>query len=152
MNPQKKELVSYTDDNGRDRFISLLPEQMKYYDNWRRIKTAIERGKLTDERRELAYENLEKCIKIFTYQVGKDEIVDCECGCKITKCTIARHRATKKHSKLMDAIENPPSPSPPAVVLETDMMCDCGMIISKANYARHIKNSRHTRGHPSAPQ
>lgn len=38
------------------------------------------------------------------------DVVTCECGCKIVKCSISRHRKTKKHkkweeSKLIKAID-----------------------------------------------
>ena len=143
MESQKKITVSYTDDKEKVHTISILPEQASYHKRWREIKEIVESGRLSAEKRERGRENMEKCIKLFTYQIDKDKPIDCECGCQVTKCQLARHRATSKHEKLMELKNNPPAPKPPVAMSNTDIVCECGMIVSKANYARHIKNSRH---------
>jgi hypothetical protein len=143
MESQKKITVSYTDDKDKVHIISILPEQASYHKRWREIKEIAESGRLSAEKRERAYENMEKCIKLFTYQAEKDLPIVCECGCQVMKCHLAKHKVSPKHYKLMDAIENPPAPKPPVAMSNTDIVCECGMIVSKANYARHIKNSRH---------
>ena len=143
MDPLQKITVSYIDENDKVRIISILPEQVSYHKRWREIKEIVESGRLSDEKRQRARENMVKCIKLFTYQVEKDLPIKCECGCMITRCTMARHRATSKHRKLMESKPTPSTPTPPVPIAETDILCECGMIVSKANHARHIKNARH---------
>lgn len=141
MDSQPKFCAAYTDHDGRERYISILPNQVPAYDKWRKTKEELANGKWKGENLVKAVKCMEKCYNIFTYQIEKDLPIACECGCMITKCTMARHRATSKHKKLMEA--KPTESSAPVKLAETDMVCECGMIVSKANYSRHLKNSRH---------
>lgn len=86
---------------------------------------------------------MEKCTKLFTYQKSKDENINCEWGCIIIRCQMARHRATAKHTKKLEALNIEEKPKEPFVMADTDKMCECGHIVSKANYARHIQGKRH---------
>lgn len=142
MDPQQNYCAAYTDLDGRNRFMTLVtPEQIKAYEKWRNTRDELANGRWKGENLVKAVKCMEKCYSIFTYQIQKDLPMECECGCMITRCTMARHRATGKHKKLMETKETPASP--PVALAETDMMCECGVIVSKANYSRHIKNSRH---------
>lgn len=143
--PQKIQ-VAYTDANDKNHIISILPEQMPFYNKWRKTKEEIENGRWKGENREKAYECMEKCIKAFTYQKSKDEYIKCECGCDIMRCQMARHRATAKHDKMMEALEASQLPKPPPPpISDTDRMCECGKVVSKANYARHIQGNQHAK-------
>lgn len=142
MDPQTKYCAAYTDLDGRNRFITLtLPKQIQAYEKWRKTRDELENGKWKGDNLVKAVKCMEKCYDIFTYQMEKDLPMQCECGCVITRCTMARHRETSKHKKLMES--KPTKTSPPVALAETDLVCECGMIVSKANYSRHIKNSRH---------
>jgi hypothetical protein len=142
MESQPKYCAAYTDLDGKNRFITLtLPKQIQAYEKWRKTRDEIENGKWKGDNLVKAVKCMEKCYDIFTYQKEKDLPMECECGCMITRCTMARHRATSKHKKLMES--KPTAASPPVALAETDLVCECGMIVSKANYSRHIKNSRH---------
>ena len=146
MDPQIKTRVSYTDEDGKERIISILPEQMPFYEKWRKTKEEIENGRWKGENRQKAYECMEKCLKRFTYQVSKDLPMKCECGIIVNTCVIARHRATNKHAKMMQALEESKKPKPPpSPIAETDKLCECGKIVSKANYARHIQGNQHSK-------
>ena len=146
MDTPQKIRVSYTDENDKARIISILPEQVQFHKRWREIKEIVESGRLSDEKRERARENMVKCIKLFTYQKSKDEYITCECGCELMKCQMARHRATLKHSKIMEALEASQMPKPPpAPIANTDKLCECGKVVSKANYARHVEGNQHAK-------
>lgn len=138
--------ISYTDAaNDKTHIISILPEQVKFYDRWREIKEIVESGRLNREKALRARENMEKCVNLFTYQKTKDEHIECECGCSIMRCQMARHRATSKHTKQLEALNIEETPKEPFVMADTDKMCECGHIVSKANYARHIDGNRHAK-------
>ena len=137
--------ISYTDANDKEHHPSILPEQLKYYDRWREIKEIVESGRLKEEKALRARENMEKCIKLFTYQKTKDERIECECGISVIRCQMARHRATSKHTKQLEALNIEEKPKEPFVMADTDKMCECGHIVSKANYARHIEGNRHAK-------
>jgi len=142
MDPQPKYCAAYTDLDGKNRFISLtLPKQIAAYEKWRKTRDELDNGRWKGENIQKAVACMNKCYNIFTYQMEKDLPVECECGCSVIKSQFARHRATSKHKKLMEA--KPTPSSPPVALAETDMVCECGMIVSKANYSRHLKNTRH---------
>ena len=148
MDTPQKIRVSYTDENDKARIISILPEQVQFHKRWREIKEIVESGRLSDEKRERARENMVKCIKLFTYQKTKDEPITCECGCEVIRSQLSRHRATAKHEKMLESIETPREPREPrepAVITDTDKICECGQVVSKANYARHINGNRHAK-------
>jgi hypothetical protein len=141
METPQKFCAAYTDLDGRERYISILPNQVAAYDKWRKTRDELANGKWKGENLAKAVACMNKCYNLFTYQMDKDLPIECECGCLIIKCAMARHRATNKHKKLMEA--KPTSSSPSVTLAETDILCECGMIVSKANYSRHVKNSRH---------
>lgn len=141
----EKTRISYTDADDKTHTISILPEQVKYYDRWRQIKQEIDSGKWKGENRQKAYAAMEKCVKLFTYQKTKDEHIECECGCSIMRCQMARHRATAKHAKQLEALNVEETPKEPFVMANTDKICECGQVVSKANYARHIEGNRHAK-------
>jgi hypothetical protein len=146
MENSDKILISYTDENERVHVVHIAKQYEYIYKKWLEVKSELDKGancKWKGEQRQKAYDALEKYSKKFTYQIDKDKPIDCECGCQVMKCHLARHKVSPKHYKLMDAIENPPAPRQPVAMSNTDIVCECGMIVSKANYARHIKNSRH---------
>jgi hypothetical protein len=148
MDTPQKIRVSYTDENDKARIISILPEQVPFYNKWRQTKEEIENGKWKGENRRKAYECLEKCVKKFTYQKTKDEPIICECGCEVIRSQLSRHRGTAKHEKMLEAIatpQEPREPREPAVIKDTDKICECGQVVSKANYARHINGNRHSK-------
>lgn len=148
MDPQPKYCAAYTDLDGINRHISILPDQVVAYDKWRKTRDELANERWKGENIQKAVKCMEKCYEIFTYQMEKDLPMECECGCIITRCTVARHRATSKHKKLMES--KPTAASPPVALAETDLVCECGMIVSKANYSRHIKNSRHVKAMENA--
>lgn len=146
MENSDKILISYTDDKEKVHVVHIAKEYEHIYKEWLKVKSELDKGancKWKGEQRQKAYDALERYSKKFTYQIDKDKPIDCECGCQVTKCQLARHRATSKHEKLMELKNNPPAPRPPVAMSNTDIVCECGMIVSKANYARHIKNTRH---------
>lgn len=149
MEPPQKTTVSYTDDDGKVRHTSILPEQLQYYDRWRKIKHALESNKLNSGQRQKAYDEMDKCVKLFTYQKSKDEPTTCDCGCVVIRSQLARHRATAKHTKQLEALnqeqEEEEMPRQPIQIADTDKICECGQVVSKANYARHLKGSRHAK-------
>ena len=77
--------------------------------------------------------------------LSKDEHIECECGCSIMRCQMARHRATAKHAKQLEALNVEEKPKEPFVMANTDKICECGQVVSKANYARHIEGNRHAK-------
>jgi len=141
----EKTRISYTDENDKTHITSILPEQMPYYKRWREIKEIVESGRLSDEKRERARENMEKCVKLFTYQKTKDEPVICDCGLSIMRCHMARHKNTAKHTKQLEAVNIEEKPKKPIQIADTDKICECGQVVSKANYARHIDGNRHAK-------
>jgi hypothetical protein len=145
METPQKTRIAYTDENGMNRVISILPEQMPFYIKYQKTKEEIENGRWKGENREKAYECLEKCIAGFTYQKSKDEPMECECGAIINRCVIARHRATAKHLKQMEALKQDENPKEPIQLADTDKICECGQVVSKANYARHLIGNRHAK-------
>lgn len=145
MEPPQKTKVSYTDDDGKNRVISILPEQIQYYDRWRKIKQGLENGKWNAENRQKAYDAMEKCLKLFACQKSNYVAMTCECGATVNRGVIARHRATTKHSKRMEQLEKEEMPTEPIELADTDKICECGQIVSKANYARHLIGSRHAK-------
>ena len=50
---------------------------------------------IAEQRKERYEKNKEQIAKT------KKEKVECECGCIVTKCNLAKHRRTQKHQKLM---------------------------------------------------
>lgn len=143
METPQKTRVTYVDSAGKYHIISILENQVKFYNRWREIKIEIESDKWKGDNLIKAQNCMDKLVKKFTYQIQKDEYINCECGCEIMRCQMARHRETAKHNKIMELISETRMKTEPVEIADTDILCECGQVVSKANYKRHTEGSRH---------
>ena len=91
-----KEYKKKIDKEYRDKNHEILKQKSIEYRN-------ANREKIRQSQRD-NYENRKHIVKAY-----HSSIVNCPCGCSVKRCSIANHRKTKKHLKLMkdkEAINN----------------------------------------------
>lgn len=144
MDADKKTLISYEDDNGLTRFKHISTDNLKYYDAWMALvgKTMDPRfTKGTPEQRKKIYDTIEILKKKAMYENSKDVTIKCECGCMVTKCVMARHKKTDKHTNYMATLERGEIPSSDS----KEITCECGAIIARSHISEHRKTQKHNK-------
>jgi len=137
-----KTLISYEDDNGLIRYKHISTINVKYYDAWMKFvaKTMDERFAAgTPEQRKMVYDAIEKYKKKAMYDTSKDLPIKCECGCMVTKCVMARHKKTDKHTNYIATLERGEIPSSDS----KEITCECGAIIARAHISEHKRTLKH---------
>ena len=140
----EKTMISYEDDNGLIRYKHISTINIKYYNAWMAsvAKTTDPRfASGTPEQRKKVYDAIEAYKKKAMYDNSKDIPIKCECGCMVTKCQIARHKKTNKHTNYMATLERGQIPSSDS----KEITCQCGAIVARSHISEHRKTLKHNK-------
>ena len=88
--------------------------------------------KIKEKAKEYHEENKEK-IKKYREEKLKEKII-CECGCKVQKLQLAKHKRTKKHE---DFLKNG------VKQINNQITCECGGTYTNGRQERHKRTKKH---------
>jgi len=88
--------------------------------------------KIKEKAKEYHEENKEK-IKKYREEKLKEKII-CECGCKVQKLQLAKHKRTKKHE---DFLKNG------VKQIKNQITCECGGTYTRGSQERHKQSIKH---------